>query len=304
MSFFENCKTPDSSYCQSCPNIKECYAERGKEYRCYTDKNVVINIYPDSDYIELLYYKDKFLHLIDSENLPAIDRSRMLEKNLQGEYVPISDDFTIQALQKSITNSSKRAKDSFFGYAKSNDWEYFITLTFSPDKVNRYDDLAVKELWSDFQRWCKRKSPDCKILIVPERHKDGALHFHGLMSNIALNLAPAINKKTGKPLYCAFGTPLLTITDWTFGFSTLAVIPKESNYERVVNYISKYISKSENIGYNQKRYFHTRNLNFKNKAILFYDKDELDVLVAELGLVPVKENDKMVVYRKNNNEKR
>lgn len=101
-------------------------------------------------------------------------------------------------------------------------------------------------------------------------------------------------------MFCQFGSPLLNIRNWTNGFSTLAVIPKEQNYERVVNYISKYISKGNGAGYCQKRFYHTRNLNFKNKSIIFVKDDEIFLLAAQLGLECVKENDKMLVFRKKN----
>ena len=35
--------------------------------------------------------------------------------------------------------SIKRTKKKVYDYAKSNEWEWFVTFTFSPDKVNRYD---------------------------------------------------------------------------------------------------------------------------------------------------------------------
>lgn len=307
-SLWDLCKNKNiDKYCESCVNLKECRLQRGLEWRLFEKKNVIINVFPDSDKIEVLNYKEPFNHLVESENLTADDRQRMLKKNLQGEYEPVSDDFLIQDLQRSIRSASKRSKDSFYGYAQANDWWYFITLTFSPEIVDRYDDLAVKKLYSDFQRWCSRKSPDVKMLMVPERHKDGALHFHGLMSDIEFNLIPAKDPHTEKPIYSATGAPLFSIKDWKNGLSTLAVIPPEDNYARVVNYLEKYINKDGNIGYNQKRYFRTRNLLFKNKSILYCEENEFSEIISSLGLVPVKDTDRMVVYRKKeveNNEER
>lgn len=289
---------PDN-YCATCPNYRKCRSERGLPFKSYSKRNVVINVYPDSNYTEIVYYKDPFIYLEDSGNLDPVERQRMMRKNENGEYVPVNDDFTISALQRSIRNASKRSKDSFYGYAQANDWAYFFTLTFSPEVVNRYDDNAVKALWSDFERWCKRRSPDVKILAVPERHKDGALHFHGFMSeNQSITLTPFVDEKTGKQKTCAFGSPLWNIKEWTNGFSSLAIIPPENNYARVANYVMKYISKDGNIGYNQKRFYRTRNLNFKNKSLFICDPDEIEDMAAELGLVPIKENDRIVVFRK------
>ena len=298
-TYWDKCSTKNiDKYCSVCPHIKECRLERGLPWRQFAMKNVIINVFPDSDKIEVLRYKKPFKHLIEAENLDDVERKRMLALNEQGIYEPVTDDFTIQALQRSIRSASKRSKDNFYGYAQSNDWEYFITLTFSPEVVNRYDDLAVKSLYSDFQRWCKRKAPDCKMLMIPERHKDGAIHFHGLISDIRFNLIPAIDPYTEKPLFSKTGAPLFSIKDWEYGLSTLAVIPPEDNYRRVVNYMEKYISKDGNIGYNQKRFFRTRNLLFKNKSIELYDDKEFNELILSLGLEEVKDTDRMSVYRK------
>ena len=286
------------AYCSVCPRYKDCVSERGLPYKRYERKNVVINVFPDSEKIEVVYYKRPFLHLEESENLDDVARQRMLRLNEQGVYEPIGDDFSVQALQRSIRNATKRSKDTFYGFALANDWEYFVTLTFSPEVVDRHDDLAVKALYSDFQRWCKRKSPDVKMLMVPERHKDGAIHFHGLISEIRFDLVPAVDPHTKKPLFSACGSPLFSIRDWKYGISTLAVIPKEDNCKKVVNYMEKYIAKDGNIGYGQKRFYRTRNLLFKNKSIYYCAGTDLDALVLELGLEPVKDNDKLIIYRK------
>lgn len=271
-------------------------------YRVFTPANYVVNVYPYD--VEVVYYKKGFNHLVDCGNLEYIDRERLLEKNDRGIYVPVRDDFTVSDLQRSIRNSSKRALDSFYGYAKSNDWEYFVTLTFSPETVNRYDFNAVGELYSEFQRWCKRKNPDVKMLIVPEFHKkenenyEKALHFHGLISGINFNIRPFNDPHTKKPVYTKNGDPLFEILDWKYGLATLAVIPPDDNYNRVVSYLQKYVTKEGNIGYCKKRYYRTRNLDFKNKYIGYADDETLQDMLQDFQLEKYKENSKMIVYRR------
>jgi len=278
--------------------------ERGYEYREYETSNVILNVFKNSNDTELLYYKTPFKHLIDTENLYDIEKSRMLGLNENGIYEPLNDDFNIQSLQKSIKCAVKRAKDSFYGYAKSNSWDYFVTLTFDKKIVDRYDDTAVKKLYSEFQRWCKRKNPDVKILIVPERHKrdkqhlQGAIHFHGFISNIDFALVPFADPKTGELKQTCTGALLYSLTEWKNGIATFAVLPKDGNYAAAVNYMNKYISKSDSTGYCQKRYYRTRNLDFKNKSVMYAKEFELNELVKELGLTQVKDNDKMIVFRK------
>lgn len=274
-----------------------------EKYRVFVPANTVINVFPGDE--EIVYYKRQFSYLADC-NIDGDDvlRERMLKKDERGIYVPIRDDFMVSDLQRSIRNSSKRSKDSFYGYAKSNVWEYFITLTFSGEYVDRYDFDAVGHLYSEFQRWCKRISPDVKMLIVPEFHKREnedyvrALHFHGLVSGITFRICPFNDPKTGKPVFTESGNPLFRLLDWKYGLGTLAVIPPDDNYNRVVNYLQKYISKEGNIGYCKKRYYRTRNLDFKNKFIDYYQMDDLRELVREMGLTEIKNNDKMIVFRR------
>ena len=284
--------TQKGNFCRFCKDYAECQKAQGLPYRKWEKANIIINKYPDGSF-ELTRYKRDFDYMFEAGNLPAVDRVRKMIK--EGDYwVPV-DGFEISDIQASIKSSSKRAKDTLYGYVLANDWEYWITLTFSPDVVNRYDDMAVKHLWSEFQRACKRKSPDCKILAIPERHKDGALHFHVLMSDISLTLIPAIDKD-GKPMYTEFGDIIFNVKDWDFGFSTAVVLPKENNNLRVANYLVKYITKDGNIDYNAKRFYHTQNLKFKNKTIAYLTEEEFASSEFKSGIRKIKDNDRMEVW--------
>ena len=284
--------------CRFCPDYADCQKAQGKPYRKWERANIIINSFPDGSF-EIIRYKHDFDYLIEAGNLPAVDRVRKMIK--QGPYwVPV-DGFDIVDIQSSIKNSSKRSKDTMYGYVQSNDWQYFVTLTFSPEEVNRYDDSAVKYLWHKFQLNCKYHNPDCKILAVPERHeieeKYVGVMYHALMSDIDLEFTPGINRSTGKPIYDRLGNPVLKVNSWDFGYSTASVIPPDNNNLRVANYLVKYITKDGNIDYNAKRYYHTRNLAFKNKVIAFLTDEEFASSEFKDGIEQVKDNDKMTVYR-------
>lgn len=66
-----------------------------------------------------------------------------------------------------------------------NPWDWFATFTLDPQKYDR-DDLSVFK--TDFAQWVrdrkKTQGYEIKYLIVPERHKDGAWHMHGLISGV------------------------------------------------------------------------------------------------------------------------
>ena len=299
------CAYKNSQQCESCMQYRACIVERGLPYREFEFCDVVFNIYPNGKYNEIVYYKKPFRRLVDSENLDKqdIDRSRKMRLTDCGLYEAIVDDFTISDLQRSIRNARKRSLDTFYGYVNANEWEYFGTLTFSPEVVDRYDMEATKALYSEFQRWCKRKSPDMKMIAVPEWHKreengKRALHFHFLASNIRFNLVSARNEKTGAYVYGTFGEPLFNIVDWHGGYSSLAIIPPDNNTARVSNYMKKYITKEGNIAYNAKRFYHTRNLLFKNKYYLQYTSlEEVEAEAIAMGMEKVKDNDRRVVFR-------
>lgn len=135
-----------------------------------------------------------------------------------------------------------RAKNTVREYALCNCWDYFLTITFAIDQWNRYDlQGRVRELMQYFQNLRKRGVfPDLRYVLVPEFHKDGAVHFHGLISGIPEEAidelppwAPVSTRSHGNR-----HIPLLTSR---YGWTTLS--PIVSNIG-VGFYISKYITKS------------------------------------------------------------
>ena len=195
-------------------------------------------------------------------------KSRML----QGELVLDSEGFSIPLVQDNdliLRKSMKRTQDKVYDYANSNNWQWFCTFTFSQDKVNRSDFEDVSDkfsqwLWNMRKRYCK----DMKYLVVPEKHKDGSWHFHGLFSNCdGLNFVPAINQAeffNGKPNKF-FGQPLVRngvqvydMKRFKLGFSDCT---KVRDTKKVASYILKYITKEMIADTpNRKRYWISRNL--------------------------------------------
>ncbi len=285
--------TTNPEKCPTCPRYIECCKERGVAYRKWEKANIIVNSFPDGS-MELIRYKKPFDYLAEAGNLPSVDRVRKMIKE-GGYWMPV-DDFDIASIQQSLRNSSKRSQDTMYGYVLSNVWDYWVTLTLSSEEVNRFDNSEVKYLWHIFQQNCKRRNPDCKILAIPEKHKSGALHFHALMSNIDLTLIPAINPKTNKEIRTQFGDLVFNVKDWNFGFSTCVVMPKKNNYLKVANYMVKYITKSGNIDYNAKRYYHTRNLEFKNKVVAYLSDEEFESSQFKPGTFKKKETERMEVY--------
>lgn len=122
-----------------------------------------------------------------------------------------------------------RAKNTIFEYARCNDWDFFFTGTLSPEKNDRYDISTFKDRWRNFIKYQQRKGNDIKFLLIPEKHKDGAWHFHGLLRGI-----PDCDLRS-------FGVRFNWLSfEKKFGFNSLERI---KNHEAVSKYLTKYITK-------------------------------------------------------------
>lgn len=86
-----------------------------------------------------------------------------------------------------LQSSISRAKSKVLELALCNDFYYFVTLTLDKNKHDRFDlENYHSELSKFLKAYNRYKSEDQKVkyLLIPERHKDGAYHMHGLFSKI------------------------------------------------------------------------------------------------------------------------
>lgn len=131
-----------------------------------------------------------------------------------------------------VQRSMRRARARVRRLALANDFRWFVTLTLSPDKVNRYD---AGEVVRKLSQWCNNqvKRRGLKYVLVPERHKDGALHFHGFFSDCLEATASGHRDKQGHMIY--------NLPVWSLGFT--AAIEVYGDYAGAVAYVCKYIGK-------------------------------------------------------------
>lgn len=153
-----------------------------------------------------------------------------------------------------LPSSIMRTRSVLSDLCLCNDFEWFVTLTFSPHKVKYRDNLSccksVLTSWLNHQRY--NHSPNMKYIAVPEFHKDGAVHFHLLMSDFHGAMRPSgVKNKNGRDIY--------NISYWNrdYGFSTAVKI---DNIEAVSAYVRKYITKDMILLPGQKRYLCSNNL--------------------------------------------
>lgn len=176
--------------------------------------------------------------------------------------------------KKDITNlydALHRTKTNIIDIAKSNDWEWFITITFDKQKVDRYNyDLIASKMKKLLNNLKQRKAPYLKYLLVPELHKDGAIHFHGLLSQIGDINAFKTNKKDkqGKDIY--------NFKDFNLGFTTAT---KVKDTKAVSNYISKYISlELVIIRKNKHKYWCSKNLERPKETLEYIQEKKITPL--------------------------
>lgn len=175
-----------------------------------------------------------------------------------------------------LSRSFRRTRSALYMYARQCNWEYFITLTYSPDKLeNRYDfSLCMKKVHTWINNCKKRKAENLLYLLVPEQHKDGAWHIHGLLCNTTgLTFTDSGKRYNGKIVY--------NLDDWKLGFSTAT---KVTDTYKVSNYITKYITKDLcAITPGKQRYFVSKSIPKPKTFTALIDLDEVDSFIQEVA---------------------
>ena len=266
--------------------------------------NVKITEYANGQ-LEVTTYKQGVYTMLDGESSYRAD---MIDKNAdalawrfasyvidektgQGRFIPRIDDaeycynpFTekiqrvytvedeIAEKKKKLDNLSRsfrRTRSALYMYARQCDWEYFITLTYSPDKIeSRYDfSLCMKKAHKWIDNCKQRKAKDLLYLLVPEQHMDGAWHIHGLLCNTTgLTFTDSGKRYDGKIVY--------NLDDWKLGFSTATRV---TDTYKVSNYITKYITKDLcAVTPGKQRYFVSETIPKPKTFTALIDPDELD----------------------------
>lgn len=192
----------------------------------------------------------------------------------------LSDKAQEERTRKQIYAIRRRIK----GYALANDFKWFATLTFNPEKV---DSLNYNMAKSTLLKWCRLmrdKYGKFDYLIIPELHKSGAVHFHGLLGDVAASFTEAVNPKTNNPVI-RHDRQVYNLADWEYGFSDCERI---ENSERAASYITKYITTAlltDKEMYNKKRYFNSQGLLKPKITFDMTDNSELGSFMPNFGII-------------------
>lgn len=162
-----------------------------------------------------------------------------------------------EAREENVRRAARRAASRIRDIALCNDMAYFVTLTLDQTKIDRYDIKAItKKLNGWLDNLVRRQG--LKYVIVPERHKDGAYHFHGLINEQPKMVSSGTwiipgKKRPVRPRSARQAAAwrrlgagrgydeVFNWEAWPLGFTT--AIRLYGDYHAAVGYVCKYISK-------------------------------------------------------------
>lgn len=147
--------------------------------------------------------------------------------------------------------SMRRARTKCRDYVLANsDLDMMITLTINGEMLSRYN---YAEIIKKVSVWLgnRVKRNGLKYVLVPERHKDGAIHFHGFVNSKAVDLKKTKFKRSADGTNYIYaleptrkGKQIYNIADWDIGYTTAVRIGRsEADREATATYILKYLSK-------------------------------------------------------------
>ena len=194
-------------------------------------------------------------------------------------------EYTKKEMLTSFNASLRRTVIAMNMLLSMNDFDWFWTLTFDNERINRYDDKQVFECYVKYINNLKHKYPNLKYMCFPERHEDNCIHFHLLVADITVKQMGLVNSgkvcchwamKNGKKIgLCSReffektkhlhelketdGEPIYNITTFAYGYTTVSRI---CSRERCNSYMKKYVEKA--LGSTEvfkKRFYYSSNLN-------------------------------------------
>lgn len=161
--------------------------------------------------------------------------AELAELGLSPFPFPEGEDGATQNQRDFLSEAKRRAIRKCRDLGVCNpDLNIFATFTLDGAKIYRYD---YKQIIKSLNVWLDNRvrREGLKYLIVPELHKDGAIHFHGLLNDKLSRVNSGV-KHHGKVVY--------NLPEWTLGFTTAQRITGADCVRKTTEYVLKYITKS------------------------------------------------------------
>lgn len=191
------------------------------------------------------------------------------------------DTYTKKQVLNSMNASLRRTKILMNMLLEMNDFDWFCTLTFDKDKLDRTNDEAVFNAYKKYINNTKKQFPNLGYMCFPERHEDNCIHFHllingisakqlGLMNSgkVCCSWATLKNKVSSKEFFertkylheltDTDGLPIYNVTTFPYGYTTVTRI---ASRERCNSYVKKYVEKAlGSTDIFKKRFYYSSNL--------------------------------------------
>lgn len=178
------------------------------------------------------------------------------------DYIPLDIDRERKKDRKvnivkedNIQRSVRRSRSVINDYVLGNDFDMFVTFTFDPKKIDRYN---LEHCYLKMQGWLARQqrkhkekyNGEFRYLIVPESHKDGAIHFHALFGGYQSPVTKSKVILNNKRVY--------NLNSYRFGFTNMQYL--DDDRQKATAYLCKYITKDMDLVSNRRRYWNSKNL--------------------------------------------
>ena len=175
------------------------------------------------------------------------------EYNVASGYCTEDD---VDRMQETKRCSLARTKRIAIELLASNSWDWFVTITLNPEKWNRRNPDGLQHAISEYYRSMRniringtRQYKDAKYLFIPELHKNGCVHLHGVVFNYPGNRLQQYELDPAVPLpeyiinSIKNGIDVEHSLDFDriFGYNTFTRI---IDIDRAASYISQYITKT------------------------------------------------------------
>lgn len=165
-------------------------------------------------------------------------------------------------IERKEKENASRAVRKVYDLARSNEFDWFVTMTFDKSKVvDRFDYDACADALKKFTDILRHNGN--KWIVVAEQHKKGGYHFHGLVSG-ELPVTKARSAKTGR-LIKKNGHQLYNVDNYKYGFTTASKIVDRAC---AATYLTKYLTKEISVPKGRKRYWASRGLNKPSEELL------------------------------------
>ena len=193
------------------------------------------------------------------------------------------DTYSKSEVLNSMSASLRRTKILLNMLLEMNDFDWFATLTFDKDKIDRTNDELIYKAYQKYINNIKHQFPSLEYITVLERHKkDNCIHFHLLLAGITVKQLGLVNSgkvccswasykdkicskeyfektKHEHELIDTDGLPVYNVTTFPYGFTTVTrIVSRERCNSYIKKYINKDIGKSTEIF--KKRFFYSKNL--------------------------------------------